>query len=141
MNGMQVLYDNGDWTTIGTLQGEYNELLWNPIEESIAQVHTMPQVEGQGLLRAMRVVLNSGREITGRCENIVCVVGIDPRSGNSDYTITPITGQPVVISGKSGKFGIEQLRFMTSPKAAKTVIYDVEYMPTVDELNRKKTNE
>jgi hypothetical protein len=140
--GMQILYDNGDWTTIGSLSGDYHELIWDPNNAWISELYilTNPDLDvmpRHGFFNAYRLRLTDGREIYAGSD----FWDKERTREKLANTKVPLSGQPVAFSGWVGKYGIEQLTIQTSDEAANSEIHDVVYSPTFEELNNKKTNE
>jgi hypothetical protein len=122
INGMQVLFWNGDWISIGKLEGRYSELFWDPKESSIKDVTAFPNFTCGGdhdrcggapqPLEVFRLILTDGRSmVAGIQDGDERQSSMLPSSGNTTFS-----GSPVAFSGFLGDKGIEQIGIKVSAK-------------------------
>ena len=114
---MHVLYDNDKYTKIGrTDRGTLHEFFWWPNESKVAGLYLCPP-DGSDFFVGMAMALNDGRWFIGAgCDNVVCSDDAISGSLNANFDFmdkckTGLQGQPFAISGKTGKFGIEEITF------------------------------
>lgn len=141
INGMQILFDNGDWTTIGKLNGEYKELLWDPAKTSLKEVEMCGDNAGsrKGLLSIIRVSLTDGQKLYSGCR---IEQGCKEDKAPWDECKTAARGTPVAVEGMAGDYGIEQLTWHTvNSEVKQSKITDVKFKPTMEELNARRSNE
>jgi len=145
ISGMTVLYSNGDYTNIGSQTGTKNYVEWDVSKASVTKINlNPPSLEKDVRLTDIRIVGPNGRAMGG-------FEAILERAGEknvwSDNTWdtkykTPIHGPIVGVAGKTGTYGIETITFYTlNAKAKKSVIHDVKFSPSLEELNGRSGNE
>jgi hypothetical protein len=142
ITGMQVLYSNGDYTTIGKLEGKQNELLWDPGKTAVKSVEMCGDnlKSKKGLLMAIRVTLTDDRKLFSGCNvgHGLC----EEKRFDWKKCGTAARGPIVGLEGMKGKAGVEQLTFHTLQSGVKeSKITDVKYQPSLEELNSRKKNE
>ncbi|KAF2823474.1 hypothetical protein CC86DRAFT_409385 [Ophiobolus disseminans] len=142
IDGITVLYHNGDYTNVGKVTGEKTWVEWDVNKASVVKVNLNPRdLSVDQNLRQIRVVGPGGKQAHG---------GNDWNDKGKPYSdsewdargTTPIHGAIVGIAGKTGAMGVESITFYTlNAKAKKSFLHDVKFSPTLDELNGKGSNE
>lgn len=143
-DGIDIIYDNGYWTSIGKTQEGDNvykrEMYWDPTKTSLKRVDMQPNTLAYDEVHyGLRVQLTDGQEIYGGSS------GPNNRPQNIDWDKhgkTPVYGNLIGISGMNGDKGVEQITFHTlNAKTKASTIHDVTFTPTFDELNARPNNE
>jgi hypothetical protein len=140
MNGMTVLYDNGDYSNIGTLEGTRRWMEWDTKTVSVKSVDLIPRdLSWEGTLNHVRIITTQDNKLYGGCEGPGCY----PQNVNwKDHGQTPIHGAIVGVAGKTGQWGIESLTFYTLNSNSKnSFLHDIVFSPTLEELNLRQGNE
>lgn len=141
MEGMQIWYANGDYTIVGnTPEGVHTrEMFLDPWKEDFTSIELLPKSLGWDQnLYGVRFTSSKGQQIYGGSEDD----GICPGCINwKDHGQTPIHGNLVGMKGKTGNHGIESITFYYLNAGTKgSVVHDLEFHPSPEELNAKPTD-
>jgi hypothetical protein len=153
IDGMDVIYTNGDWTQIGRTDGwkaEKTEIYWDPNKVNVTKINTIPANIGYDQHhRDVRIMLSDGRKTFagqgaymgdqgqydkyGPTSIYGTLVGV---SGQTGTTLSFSFGFHSSDANCTGTYGLESVtyHFINSP-AKKGVLHDIVTDPSFTDLN------